>query len=138
MFELSGRGVTLFVTTHYMDEAERCSQVGYIYLSRLIVCGRPARLKELDAVTPRGTRRVEIACPQPAAALQRLRTLAGVRDATLFGEMLHVLADNALADADLVEAVGQDAAAIEVRPVAPTLEDVFVTLSRGEAERSAS
>ena len=138
LFELSGRGVTLFVTTHYMDEAERCSQVGYIYLSRLIVCGRPARLKELDAVTPRGTRRVEIACPQPAAALQRLRTLAGVRDATLFGEMLHVLADNALADADLVEAVGQDAAAIEVRPVAPTLEDVFVTLSRGEAERSAS
>jgi ribosome-dependent ATPase len=138
LFELSGRGVTLFVTTHYMDEAERCSQVGYIYLSRLIVCGRPAALKELDAVTPRGMRRVEITCPQPAAALHRLRTRAGVRDATLFGEMLHVLVDDALADAKLVEATGQDQTAVEVRPIAPTLEDVFVTLSRSEAERSAS
>jgi ABC-type multidrug transport system ATPase subunit len=138
LFELSGRGVTLFVTTHYMDEAERCSQVGYIYLSRLIVCGKPARLKELDAVTPSGSRRVEIACPQPAAVLHRVRTFPGVRDATLFGEMLHVLADDALTDAKLVEATGQNKAAVEVRPIAPTLEDVFVTLSRSEAQRSAS
>jgi len=137
LFELSGRGVTLFVTTHYMDEAERCSQVGYISLSRLIVCGRPARLKELEAVTPHGTRRVEIAGPQPAVVLQRLRALPGVRDATLFGEMLHVLADDTLADARLIAATGQDPAEVEVRPVAPTLEDVFVTLSRSAARRSA-
>ncbi len=138
LFELSGRGVTLFVTTHYMDEAERCSQVGYIYLSRLIVSGKPARLKELDTVTPQGMRRVEIACPQPTTVLQRLRALAGVRDATLFGEMLHVLVDNQLTDAALIEASGQDAAAVAVRPIAPTLEDVFVTLSRSETERSRS
>jgi ribosome-dependent ATPase len=135
LFELSGRGVTLFVTTHYMDEAERCSHVGYIYLSRLMVCGKPADLKMLDEVTPRGARRVEIACPQPAASLHRLRNTNGVLDATLSGGMLHVLADNVLTDDDLAEATGQEPSAVEVRAIAPTLEDVFVTLSRGEAGR---
>ena len=138
LFDLSGRGVTLFVTTHYMDEAERCSHVGYIYLSRLIVCGKPADLKELDTVTPSGTRRVEVVCPEPAAALHRLRGLAGLRDVTLFGERLHVLVDDALADGKLLDATGQDRAQSEVRPIAPTLEDVFVTLSRSEFERRAS
>jgi ABC-type multidrug transport system ATPase subunit len=138
LFELSGRGVTLFVTTHYMDEAERCSQVGYIYLSRLIACGKPAGLKELKTVTPAGARRLEVACPQPTAALQRLRKLDGVRDATLFGEVLHVLVDNAVPDAELINASGQKPAAVALRSIAPTLEDVFVSLSRGEAARSAS
>jgi ABC-type multidrug transport system ATPase subunit len=138
LFDLSGRGVTLFVTTHYMDEAERCSHVAYIYLARLIVCGRPADLKELDAVTPRGTRRVEVVCPQPATVLHRLRSVTGVRDATLFGERLHVLIDDALADTTLVAATQQDTSLVEVRPIAPTLEDVFVTLSRSESERRTS
>lgn len=137
LFELSSRGVTLFVTTHYMDEAERCSHVGYIYMSRLIACGKPADLKELREVTPSGARRVEVACPRPAATLQRLREMDGVRDATLFGEMLHVLLDDSLADAALIDALGEDGSEVEIRPIAPTLEDVFVTLSRSEAERSA-
>jgi ribosome-dependent ATPase len=138
LFELSGRGVTLFVTTHYMDEAERCSQVGYIYLSRLIACGKPASLKALKTVTPQGARRLEVSCRQPTAVLRRLRTLAGVRDATLFGEVLHVLVDDAVADAALIAACGGESAAVALRPIAPTLEDVFVSLSRDEAARSVS
>ena len=138
LFELSGRGVTLLVTTHYMDEAQRCSLVAYIYFARLIVHGRPEDLRRLPAVTPEGTRRLELRCPQPAAALQRLKAAPGVRDATLFGETVHLLVEQATTDAELVRAVGEPAAAVEIRPVAPTLEDVFVTLTRQAAGANAA
>jgi hypothetical protein len=61
-----------------------------------------------------------------------------MRDATLFGEALHVLAEERVPDARLVEALGCEPAAVDIRPIAPTLEDVFVTLSRSEAQRRAS
>lgn len=138
LFALSGRGVTLFVTTHYMDEAERCTHVGYIYLSRLIVHGKPADLKQLENVTPAGTRRLEILCPEPAVTLPRLRDVAGVRDATLFGETVHALVERTVDDAALIAASGHAPAAVELRPIAPSLEDVFVTLSRHEAQRRVS
>jgi ribosome-dependent ATPase len=138
LFELAGRGVTLFVTTHYMDEAERCSHVGYIYQSRLIVDGRPADLKQLQEVTPAGMRRLEITCPQPTAVLPRVRSVPGVRDATLFGQTLHVLVEERIRESDLLATIGADAAAVDMRPIAPTLEDVFVTLSHSEARRRAS
>ncbi len=133
LFELSGRGVTLLVTTHYMDEAERCTHVGYIYQSKLIVCGLPDELKRLPQVTPPGTRRWELDIPSPAERLSKLRTLPGVRDATLFGQTIHVLADDNQPPQRLLDElqVGQLPPDHEaIRPISPTLEDVFVTLSR--------
>src|SRR4030095_13420302 len=69
LFELSGRGVTLFITTHYMDEAERCTSVGYISMARMIVMGKPDELKRLEAVTPPGTRRWELEVPSSTVVL---------------------------------------------------------------------
>src|SRR5438132_681341 len=66
LFELSARGVTLFVTTHYMDEAERCTDVGYIYQARLLVHGKPEQIKSHPDVTPQGTHRLELEVPAPA------------------------------------------------------------------------
>ncbi len=140
LFELSAAGVTLFVTTHYMDEAERCSHVAYIYLAHLIVCGRPDVLKSLSDVTPAGTHRLELSCAVPAAVLRILRRMPGVRDATLFGQTLHLLVDESLTAERLEQQLRAAAPADELgetdlRPIAPSLEDVFVTLSRAEAIR---
>ena len=132
LFALAARGVTLFVTTHYMDEAERCTHVGYIHTARLIVNGRPEELKRLPAVNPPGTRRVVLSCEKPGEALALLRVMPGVREATPFGEDVHVLLDAQLAD----ERVAAGLAAlgpVRVREATASLEDVFVTLSRAAA-----
>jgi len=129
LFELASQGVTLFVTTHYMDEAERCSHVGYIDRAKLIVCGDPDELKQLPQVTPQGAVRWEVDVPSPTDSLQKLRRADGIRDATLFGQMIHVLADESLTAEKLVELSDTPASEASVRPIAPTLEDVFVTLS---------
>src|SRR5712675_1536617 len=93
LFEFAGQGVTLVVTTHYMDEAERCGRVGYLYLSRLLALGTPDELKQLRLVNPPGTRRLEIFGHDTAALLERLRHLPGVREATIFGQAIHALID---------------------------------------------
>ena len=125
LFELSGRGVTLFVTTHYMDEAERCTHVGYIYMSKLLVVGRPDELKALSEVSPPGTRRLELTAAHAARRLAHLRGVPGVRDATLFGERVHLLVDDGLPDETLLADQADQITVVE-----PNLEDVFVTLSR--------
>ncbi|MFO0913214.1 MAG: ATP-binding cassette domain-containing protein [Pirellulales bacterium] len=136
LFELSASGVTMLVTTHYMDEAERCTDVGYIYSSRLLVQGKPERLKQLPEVTPPGTRRLEVRVPYPSSRLAMLRRLDGVVDATLFGETIHVLLRDTVPAQVLLRELDIDAAVADLREVPPSLEDVFVTLTSA-AERSA-
>lgn len=130
LFDLSGRGITFFVTTHYMDEAERCSHVGYIYFSRLIACGAPPELKALEEVTPPGAERVQVRTDRLPLAMAFVNNLEYVRDATIFGDSLHVLIDSGCADrlAPALEQNGFDAPRVE--RIQPTLEDVFVTLTR--------
>lgn len=135
LFELSGRGVTLFVTTHYMDEAERCTDVGYIYLSKLIVGGKPADLKRRPEVTPPGTRRFELEIAVPTEVLTKLRHIEGVADATLFGQTIHVLASDKLSEAKMLEELHISPQDAHLRPIEPTLEDVFVTLTRAAEDK---
>jgi ABC-type multidrug transport system ATPase subunit len=135
LFDLSGRGVTMFVTTHYMDEAERCTHVGYIHSARLLVVGRPEELKSLPEVTPPDQQRLEIFCPDPLPALARARAADGIHDATLFGDRLHVLASNELAPKSILAKIAPDEPTATCQPIAPSLEDVFARLSRVEAER---
>src|SRR3954454_22246290 len=96
LFGFAGQGMTLFVTTHYMDEAERCDHVGYIYMSKLIVCGEPDQLKQMPEVSPTGTRRLDVTCDHVTVALQAMRQLSGVRTATVFGQSMHLLVDDSL------------------------------------------
>jgi ribosome-dependent ATPase len=112
-----------------MDEAERCTDVGYLYLSKLLVLGKPETLKQLPLVTPAGTTRFELKVPSPTVQLGRVRDIDGVRDATLFGEKLHLLADQALQPEQLRTQLGLDATEFEIQTADPSLEDVFVTLT---------
>jgi ABC-type multidrug transport system ATPase subunit len=135
LFDFSGQGMTLFVTTHYMDEAERCSHVGYIYMSKLITCGQPEDLKTLPEVNPAGSRRIEIACDHVTTGLRAVRSAKGVRSATVFGQSMNVLVEDAVTDqairAKLNEVGIQN---IDIRPIAPSLEDVFVTLTEQQKQ----
>jgi ABC-2 type transport system ATP-binding protein len=137
LFELAGQGITLFVTTHYMDEAERCGHVAYIYFSRLIADGAPDALKRLPEVTPPGTHRVEISAPELTRALRAMRELPVVRSATVFGQAIHALVDEQVSAGELQEYLKRHGVVItEVRPLAPSLEDVFVQLTYKHQEEA--
>jgi ABC-2 type transport system ATP-binding protein len=136
LFELAGAGKTLFVTTHYMDEAERCSRIAYIYLSKLMVMGTPAELKALPEVSPTGTRRVSVATTSPPGALVALKKQPFALDATLVESEIHLLMPDTTGDAEVraaLEAAGLPGATL--RPIEPSLEDVFVTLTRNLAKQ---
>src|ERR1700686_5435860 len=140
LFELSGHGITFFVTTHYMDEAERCSHVAYIYYGRLIADGTPNSLRELPDVQPHGTKRVEITTPEVTRALRFARQLPGIRSATIFGQSIHALLDEHFDLNDLRQELQRNGITVgEIRPLEPSLEDVFVELTyKHQAEAEAA
>ena len=130
LFEFTAGGMTLFVTTHYMDEAERCDHVGYIYMSKLIVCGEPDELKQMAEVNPPGTRRLDVTCDHVTTALQAMRQMRGVRSATVFGQSMHLLVDESVRRDEIDEKLRSVGIShTEIHEIGPSLEDVFVTLS---------
>ena len=140
LFDLSGKGITFFVTTHYMDEAERCSHVAYIYYSKLIADGTPMELESMPDVNPAGTKRLEIRTTEVTRGLRLARKFPGVRSATVFGQSVHALVDDSFDQAALGKMLlGQGIEITEVRPLTASLEDVFVELTyRRQAEMEAS
>jgi ABC-2 type transport system ATP-binding protein len=140
LFEFSGHGMTFFVTTHYMDEAERCSHLAYIHYGRLIADGTPLALKQLPDITPPDTYRVEITTAEVTAALRRVRALPAVRSATIFGRSIHALIGNEFPREALAAALSGNGILVEdLRPLAPSLEDVFVELTeRRQKEMDAA
>ena len=131
LFRLAAQGTTLFVTTHYMDEAERCSRVAYIYLAKLIALGRPHDLKRLPEITPDGSGWFEIISDDATRLLPALREYPSIVDATIFGEAVHALARQGT-DGEALEKYFHQlgVANVHCRAVPPSLEDVFVTLTR--------
>lgn len=126
LFRLSAEGIAMVVTTHYMDEAERCARVGYIYLSNLLALGTPAQLKQLPGVTPTGTRWLEVYDPNTARLMEQLLGRPGVLQATIFGQSIHALVEvgRTLDELGLAQS--------RVIETEPSLEDVFVTISRAQ------
>jgi len=132
--DLSDQRVTVFVTTHYMDEAERCHRVALMHAGRLLALDTIAGLKR---VFPEGSV-LQIACRDAARALVVLEGLPGVLDAALFGDRLHAVVDAPGEAGSLIESqlAAAGFAPVEVRAVPPSLEDVFIKFIR-DAEAGA-
>lgn len=124
LFRLSGQGVTFFVTTHYMDEAERCGRVGYIYLSKLVAIGTVSELQRLPDANPPNTTRLQIRTANASALLDSVRHIACVREATIFGHAIH-----ALVESDKIDVLRSELPGAAIEPIDPSLEDIFVTLT---------
>ncbi len=117
---MAERGITVFVTTHYMEEAEYCDRLALIYRGKLIALGAPRQLKSERM----RDRILNVRCPRPQDFLDLLAALPEVREAALFGAGLHCVVG--AADDEALRAAGVEADSIE--PIVPSMEDVFVSL----------
>jgi len=128
IYELSGSGRTVVVTTHYLDEAEYCHHLLLMHAGRIVALGSPSALKERYFREPL----LEIACRPLGAAVQALRGDRRVVSATVFGSQLHASVagweDTAPSPAQLVrDLLSREGVAVEtVEEVVPSLEDVFI------------
>ncbi|MHB0871637.1 MAG: ABC transporter ATP-binding protein [Chloroflexota bacterium] len=125
IYDLSEKGVSVFVTTHYMDEAEHAHRVSLMMAGRLIACESPESLKA--AALPGSL--LEVECEPLVPALDFLPSLDGVREVAVYGSLLHVVVEPAEERAArLKEALeGQGIAVRRVEAVRPSLEDVFIS-----------
>jgi ABC-2 type transport system ATP-binding protein len=132
--ELAAGGTTVFVTTHYMDEAERCHRVALMHAGRLIGLDSIPALKRVfpaDSI-------VEISCPRCAQALRALEALPSVSEVALFGDRLHAVLEHPGGAEELRSALADRGfEPARVRPILPSLEDVFIR-AISEAERSGA
>jgi ABC-2 type transport system ATP-binding protein len=128
--ELHLQGVTLFVSTPYMDEAERCSRAALMFEGHVVVCDAPERIKglvegELLELRPDHLRE--------ASAL--LAGLPGVLEVQTYGDLLHVFVDSAAQRAPEVQAAltGAGIAVAGLRQTRPRMEEAFISLIRKRA-----
>jgi ABC-2 type transport system ATP-binding protein len=130
LYQLVKDGLTVVITTAYLDEAERCNRVGLMHRGRLIRCGPPDALKRnLDEIC------YQVEAREPRRARELLRQLPGVVSVEPFGAALHLFLSPSLTSVETLEkhAASSGLSRVTFRQIAPSLEDAFIALiNRGE------
>ena len=136
IYQLAAEGVTVFVTTHYMDEAEYCDRLAMIYRGELVALGTPDELK----ANYMNAEMLNVECADPFALLQIAGTLPEVQEAALFGRGLHLTVREAqTAAASIAAAFDQRGASYtRLEKISPSLEDVFVSIIEDRDRKSGS
>jgi ABC-2 type transport system ATP-binding protein len=133
--DLAASGVTILVTTHYLDEAERCHRVTLIHAGRLAAIGTPSEVKQIFAERPI----IEVRTPRATDAMQALDAMADIEKTSLFGTAVHAVLRSPQLTGDLIaERLRVSGIPVEsTERVAPSLEDVFLdVVERAESARS--
>ena len=133
--DLSEAGHTIFVSTHYMDEAEYCHRLALMYRGKVIALGTPAELKE--GLKEHGLLRLDT--NDPLETMRALEGVAGVRDVAVFGGGLHVTVDDGQAAMGRVRQAlaGRGIEVKRLEEIRPSMEDVFVAMIEAEERRAA-
>ncbi|OQX57781.1 multidrug ABC transporter ATP-binding protein [candidate division KSB1 bacterium 4484_219] len=128
IYGLAGQGVSVLATTHYMDEAEYCNNIGMMYRSKLITLDDPDTLKESyqDIL-------VEIDCESPGKALLLINEMSGVLEAALYGALLHVTIEKQVLTKRIQRKLESEGIVVNrIEEILPSLEDVFVNMIKSE------
>jgi len=135
LYQLADEGKTIFVTTHYMDEAEHCQDLAFIHSGRIIARGAPEEIK-LDKMQGQV---LEIDCAQPDKAIRLLRRMELFDEVALYGALIHVVAEEVAGRRAHIEQVLTEGG-VQVRTmdvIAPSLEDVFISNVRSYENNAA-
>jgi ABC-2 type transport system ATP-binding protein len=135
LFDLVEGGTTILVSTHYMDEAERCHQLAILDRGRIATEGAPkALMRDIGAAV------IEVSCDRPRAAHEVLRQLAAVRSVTQLGSRLHLLVDASVADPEsrIRKRLADAGFEADINRTGASLEDVFVAATRMRLDPSRS
>jgi len=135
LYDLAAGGTTIFVTTHYMDEAEQCHRLAFIHRGRIVARGTPAEIKEQQM---RG-QVLEVDCDHTELALPALRQLGGFDEIALYGAHIHAVAAGIAArEAEIRQALHAAGVTIQALTVIPpSLEDVFIAKLRDDDQHNS-
>ena len=129
--QMAGEGVTVFVTTHYMEEAEYCNRLALIYRGSMVALGTPSELKEKSTQGEL----LLVECDRLGEALELLRNVPGVLDAAVFGSALHLVVEDAQSEQARIQEKlrGESIPLKRIQKIRPSLEDVFVSLTTSQS-----
>jgi len=124
LYDLLKEGVTILISTAYLDEAERCSRIGLMHKGRILIEGEPMQVRK-----SLGQPMIEVWADNGRASLERIRNMNGVVSASLYGDRLHIRHEPATRPQDILASIVQMGIVVkDHREILPSLEDVFISM----------